>query len=127
MEVLIDDGEIKVLHTVEHALEVHHLDIVKVQNEEGEFTDGNEAVLSWLNSNDLLGGATVESELFLWDFDLDWRSIPLRGLFNQLAEAMELSVEALASLSFLLFLLELIHVVHAVPACLESDLFCSNT
>ena len=70
MEVFVDDGEIKVLHAVVHALEVHNFDVVQVQDEEGELTDRNETVLSRFDPDNLLAWATIEGKLFLWDFDL---------------------------------------------------------
>lgn len=115
-KVFLDNGKIKVFHTVEHALEMHNLDLADVQDKSGEFTERNKAIFSGSNFDNLLLGASREGKIIFGNVDLELSFVPFGSLFDKLCEAKEAFVQASTLLSLSLLLLEFIHVVHVSAA-----------
>lgn len=111
VEVLEDNCHVKVFNTKRHSLEMHCLDVFKVNYEEWELRDGNQAELRRSYFNDGLKWASLEVEILIRNIELN-RVVGLIGLLLDLfSEVVEFSRKLLLRFSFSLFLLKLIEVV----------------
>ena len=111
VEVLEDNCHVKVFNTERHSLEMHCLNVFKVNYEEWELRDGNQAELRRSYFNDRLKWASLEVEILIRNIELD-RVVGLIGLLLDLfSEVVEFSRKLLLGFSFSLFLLKLIEVV----------------
>lgn len=111
VEVLEDNCHVKVFNTKRHSLEMHSLDVFKINYEEWELRDGNQAELRRSYFNDGLKWASLEVEILIRNIELN-RVVGLIGLLLDLfSEVVEFSRKLLLRFSFSLFLLKLIQVV----------------
>ena len=111
VEVLEDNCHVKVFNTERHSLKMHCLNVFKVNYEEWELGDGNQAELRRSYFNDGLKRASLEVEILIRNIELD-RVVGLIGLLLDLfSEVVEFSRKLLLGFSFSLFLLKLIEVV----------------
>ena len=106
---------------------MHNFNLVHVQDEEGELTDGQEAVSRWSNLDNLLQRTAIECQVIFGNVDVNLGPVSISCLLKKLSKAMELGVEALATLSFCLFLLQLVHIIHSSSTTFKVDVFSSDT
>jgi len=90
LEILEDNGHIKVLNAKWDSFKVHSLNVFQVNHKERKLTDGNQTVFSWSDLYHWLLGTTLETKFINGNVKLDLVGSLLRLVLNQLCEVKKL-------------------------------------